>query len=247
MEQQHALVLSALNASLNSATSKTEREAVDAFLKQLKESHECMHMMIHILVNDIPEHNEYVRMLALSILSDWMKDWWNRINEGDQSIIKTNILGLLAGVLGRSPIKPLRMKLAVMVANIAVRQFPQLWPNFLEEMVSLWHSSSTELQETAIMAIEFLAVDSIDSDFNSALPSNRRQDILTGLKGKLTNLLASTFTYFMQCVSQYQSGPRGSPESARSMVLMNAVLRMVLPFVSFAKPEVHTYILILDT
>jgi hypothetical protein len=206
----YVMVIAALTASLSSSTSKSEREAVDAFLRQLKDRHDCMLMMLHILMTDSPAHTEYIRMLALSILSDWMKDWWNKITENDQNVIKNNVVGLLTGSLGSSNVKALRMKLAVIVANIAVRQFPQLWPSFLEDMVSLWRSPSFELQETAIMAIEFLSTDSINSDFNSALPSQRKQDILTGLKAKLSQLLGATYSYFMQCASQYQSSPKGT-------------------------------------
>lgn len=57
-----------------------------------------------------------------------------------------------------------------MISNIAVRQFPQMWPSYLEDMVSVCLAAANESsvsgeQEIAIMAIEFTASDSIDTDY----------------------------------------------------------------------------------
>lgn len=209
--------IGAMNASLSSATSKEQRQLVDAFLIQLKEEKMCSEILIHILTVESPNHNDFIRMLSLTILNDWLKIWWNKISENEQTAVRNNVL-LLVNVVSKSPIKGLWTKLAVMISNIAVRQFPQMWPSFLEDMVSvcLTTSSISGEHEIAIMAIEFTASDSIDTDYCSSLPIERRQDILAGFRSKLTQLLGFFYNFLVQCSSQYTAllPPNGSsPET----------------------------------
>ena len=158
-----------------------ERMEADAALESLKGQEQCMVVMIHILSHETPEHNEYIRQLALSILNDWMKTWWNNISEENQMHIRTNITGLLGNSTMVAQSKGLRTKLAVTVCNIAERQYPQKWPTFLEDIVGMWlQTQEAGQREICIMTLEFLVEDCIDGDFNNTLPVLRRNDILTG-------------------------------------------------------------------
>ena len=204
--------LGAMRASLSSSTTKEQRVMVDLFLSQLKEDRRCLEIMIHILTFQSDNHDDYIRMLSLTILNDWLKIWWNKLVESEQSSIRNSVLMLLNGPVGKSPVKGLWTKLAVMISNIAVRQFPQMWPNFLEDMVSLCLASSTTAtsfgeQEISIMAIEFTASDSIDNDYCSSLPLQRRQDILAGFRKKLPELLGFAFNFLGRCSNRYSALP----------------------------------------
>ena len=119
---------------------------------------------------------------------------------------------LTKGPLSKSPVKGLWTKLAVMISNIAIRQFPQQWPTFLEDMVSLCQPSTVDSscfgeQEIAIMAIEYLAADSIDTDYCSSLPLERRQDILAGFRSKLPQLLGFSYMFLVDCSNKCASLP----------------------------------------
>mmetsp|Transcript_27917 Transcript_27917/g.26770 ORF Transcript_27917/g.26770 Transcript_27917/m.26770 type:complete len:1397 (+) Transcript_27917:334-4524(+) len=248
-ERMYNDTIGAMNASLSSITTKEQRQQVDAFLMQLKEEKMCLEIMIHILTVESPNHNDFIRMLSLTILNDWLKIWWNKINENEQTAIRNNVFLLLKGSVGRSPIKGLWTKLAVMISNIAVRQFPQMWPSYLEDMVSVCLAAANESsisgeQEIAIMAIEFTASDSIDTDYCSSLPIERRQDILAGFRNKLTQLLDFFYNFLLQCTSQYSAlpppgsaGPDIEQTRARLIRLMGGILRMLTPIAMFAKPE----------
>ena len=188
MASEYPLVLGAMQASLSSSTPKEQRTQAEALLAQLKESQLCMELMLHVLTVDSDAHTDSIRLLSLTVLSDWVKIWWNKVNEGDQTIVKKSVLELLHGPIGRSPVRGLRTKLAVMLSNIAVRSFPQQWPSFLDDMARVVAGTSdaatvtVEQKEIAFMAIEFTSADSIDTDYCTAIPIERRQDILGGFR-----------------------------------------------------------------
>ena len=259
------LILAAMQASMSSATSKEQRTQAEALLAQLKESQICMELMLHILSVESEAHNDFIRLLSLTILSDWVKMWWNKINESDQTIVKNSVLTLLHGAIGRSPMRGLRTKLAVMISNIAVRSFPQLWSSFLEDMAGIVLSTGTsntiEQKEIAFMAIEFTSADAIDSDYCAAIPIERRQDILGGYRTKLPQLLSFSCQFLMQCSNEFvtgmqetaavRSGGNGLYGSNNMMgvhgsgqvhgkvlaSLITCILRMVQSLAMFAKPE----------
>ena len=201
--------IGAMRASLSSATTKEQRAQVDHFLAQLKEDRRCLEIMTHVLTVQSENHDDYIRMMSLTILNDWLKIWWNKLSESDHAAIRNTVLMLLSGPVGKSPVKGLWTKLSVMISNIAVRQYPQMWPSFLDDMVSMCVSSSTTRtfgeQEIAIMVIEFTASDCIDNDYCNSLPIQRRQDILAGFRKKLPDLLRFSYTYLIECMRQYRA------------------------------------------
>lgn len=199
--------IGAMRASLSSATTKEQRAQVDHFLAQLKEDRRCLEIMTHVLTVQSENHDDYIRMMSLTILNDWLKIWWNKLTEGDHAAIRNTVLMLHSGPVGKSPVKGLWTKLSVMISNIAVRQFPQMWPSFLDDMVSVCVSSTTTPtygeQEIAIMVIEFTASDCIDNDYCSSLPIQRRQDILAGFRKKLPDLLKFFHSYLSEFMRNY--------------------------------------------
>ena len=232
--------LGAMRASLSSSTTKEQRVLVDHFLSQLKEDRRCLEIMIHILTFQSENHDDYIRMLSLTILNDWLKIWWNKLSESEQSSIRNTVLMLLNGPLSKSPVRVLLTKLAVMISNIAVRQFPQMWPTFLEDMVSLCLASSTTPssygeQEISIMAIEFTASDSIDNDYCSSLPLQRRQDILAGFRKKLPELLGFAFNFLGQCSNRYSS----LPAKGQNQLTSHYIAFLILSYTFLSKNLVY--------
>lgn len=204
--------IAAIRASLSSSTPKEQRVLVDAYLSRLKEDRQCLEIMIHVLTVNNENHDDFIRMMSLTIFNDWLKIWWNRIAENEHLIIRNTVVVLVKGNVGKSPVKGLWTKLAVMISNIAVRQFPQQWPTFLEDMVSMCVVGATDPfsfgeQEIAIMAIEYVASDSIDTDYCSSLPLERRQDILAGFRNKLPHLLGFSYMFLMDCSNRCAALP----------------------------------------
>ena len=194
----------AMRASLSPLTSKEQRVLVELFLSQLKEDQRCLEIMVHLLTSQSEYHDDFIRMLSLTILNDWLKIWWNKISDQERSSLRNTVVMLVKGSVGKSPVKGLWTKLAVMISNIAVRQFPQQWPTFLNDMASLCapgaaDSSRFGEKEIALMSIEYLASDSIDTDYCSSLPLERRQDILAGFRENLPQLLSFAFSLMVDC------------------------------------------------
>ena len=65
--------LGAMRASLSSATTKEQRTLVDYFLSQLKEDRQCFEIMMHVLTVQTEHHDDFIRMMSLTILNDWFK------------------------------------------------------------------------------------------------------------------------------------------------------------------------------
>ena len=128
---------------------------------------------------------------------------------------------------------------------MAERTFPQQWPSLLEDLVTnVWlNAAATHSQrEVCINTLEYLVTDCVDSDFNSALPSVRRHDILTGINTHLETLLQTVYDYQMECCRYYVSTigagtPETDEEMARVACMVNATTRLVDRLAQCSKVE----------
>ena len=57
----------------------------------------------------------------------------------------------------------------------------------------------------SMRSLEFMLTDCFDADFNSHLPSQRRQEIIAGLRDKLPILLQSIYTSIQNCAGSLHS------------------------------------------
>lgn len=224
----------AFEINLTSNVTMVARQEAGRYIETLKASRECMAIMLEILTTTSIDPS--VQQLALGVLNDWLKKWWNRIDCNDQNQLRGAYVALLSqDVVGLSPNRSLRIKLAVAIANIAERQFPQLWPTFIDEMVIIWRSSPLERQEIVITALETMIVDCIDSDFNSFLPMARRQDIIAGFKLQLELVFQTAYESLTDNIIKYQQYPIGSAESSSFSRVANVTMKMIRAFVQFKK------------
>ena len=159
--------------------------------------------------------------LVFSLLSDWLQTWWNKFTTEDHIYIRTTIIQQLiisasstitTSITQNQPSqhillksKAIRNKIAYILANIAKRQYPQNWSTFITDIVELWTNLSIfEIQEIFINTIDNLLTDCINPDYASAIPSLRKQDILSNFKTDLSILLPVLSNYFKFCLNEYQ-------------------------------------------
>lgn len=199
----NVITLGALQASLSSKTGKAERQQCEKFIQDLKSQKECMNVMSLILKEDESICNEYVKLLALSILNDWTKLWWVRVNANDRETIRLLSLELLSSTLSEHPNKAIRTKLAVFLSTIAENMFPQYWPNMMQQLLSMWMAFPFSKQTVVLMTLETIIVDCIDADFNSALSTLRRQDIVSGLVEAQQPLFDTSYKCLLYCMQEY--------------------------------------------
>jgi hypothetical protein len=200
----YLLTVKALHASLSSYISKPEREECDRFFTELKQRVECMDIVSRVLSEDEAVCNQYVKLLALTILNDWIKIWWNKLPEERKLAVKQLAMELVASSLAVHDNSSIRTKIAVILSNVVERVFPQYWPNFLKEMIELWVASPFARQDVILKMLETVIVDSVDQDFNSALPTLRRQEIVAGIVDAQQALFKTSFEYMGYCFQEYR-------------------------------------------
>lgn len=162
-----------------------------------------MAVMSKLLAEPETVCNQYMKLLALSILNDWIKLWWNKLPDNGKSAVKQLSLDLLTSELSVHENAAIRMKVAVILSNVVERVFPQYWPTLLQEMIALWVSSPFARQDVILKMLEMVIVDSVDTDFNSALPTLRRQEIVAGIVEAQKPLFETSYQYIGYCFQEY--------------------------------------------
>lgn len=239
----------AVNTTLNTFALSTERKEAEAYLNSLKttNSQEIFDTFQQILTSpDTVTFTEPIRQLVLGLLGDWIQNWWNTFETSQHLFIRNALLQLLLS----SPVpyvRPMRNKLAVILSNVAKRQFPQFWETFLGEMTEIWAKSSPELQEVVMMTIENVVTDCIDPDFSTTLPTLRKQDILFGIRKDVGSLLNICSQYLRHCMGEYEalkaasasssSGAGGSAQLMGVTNLIRCLLRLLQSLLSYLKSD----------
>jgi hypothetical protein len=195
--------------------------------------------LLHILTTPNQEaHPSTVQFVALKLLEDWTLQWWNQLDVSAQRETRQSVVDLV-GVhpeLFESN-RAVRSKLSKILAEIAKRQYPQEWPEFLEIIIQIW-SASDGKAEIAIMTLEFLIEDCLDSDFNHCLPAQRRQDIIVAVRVHLEPLLVHAYEFLGRMVGLHGAAAENSPGAQTAGSLGKSVLRMVNALFLLDKPEV---------
>ena len=132
----------------------------------------------------------------------------------------------------------IREGVARLVADLAERSFPQVWPGFLEGVLGAWQGSADgRAAELAMLVLRNVAEDCTDAQFNSRLTTGRRNDILRAMKPSMEGLLALTFAYaghqFQACAG---AAGAGAADSAGA-VLLRAALGMVRRLALWVRSE----------
>ena len=110
----------------------------------------------------------------------------------DQDSVRNKVASLRASLSFQGQCnKSMLKKLAVLITDLCKRQLPRCWPCFAQNMLTTWTTASIifSQREVAIMAFEFLMEKCINTDFNNSLSSNRRQEILSGVRTELPQIL----------------------------------------------------------
>ena len=206
------MIVRAFQAILDPSTQRGERSQAEAHIEELKQTQDCvLHMERMIRSAHTLQSAEVYVQLAMSIYNDWLKIHWNVLSESNQSEVRVVTLRLLLEppeVIRTTQSRAIRLKLASILCNLAERTFPQQWPTMLEDLVAkVWlnQAALNGPREICIACLEFLVTDCVDSDFNSVLPAQRRQDILTGLRNHLEIVLQTAYDYLMECCNHYAS------------------------------------------
>eukprot|EP01039_Chlorochromonas_danica_P001006 gene1006-1092_t len=217
--------LQAMTASLSAMTSSETRRQHQMFLEQLLSSQECSTILRAVLTMEMDDRIG-LKILALSMLHDWVKKWWNSIQPADHMAIRDFCADILRQPVIHSQPSNFRSKLAAILAEIAERQFPQHWPSMTTEFTTIWLASESSIQEVILKTLTFLYTDCTDQEYSNSLPTMRRQEILTGLKASESQLLALLYQFLVLHV-QTMLAAAGGGEARQSVHLGLELLRAV--------------------
>jgi len=151
-----------------------------------------------------------IKLFSLGILDSYLRNVFSNASESDRLTFRSSIsmathkLVQGAATIENDPVgnvietenRMLGMKLAAILADIALREFPQRWPSFIDDLFTpsqnggLWYSEDKLDRvgygpmigvKIALECLKLITEDCTDSDFNSKVSTSRRNDILTGL------------------------------------------------------------------
>jgi hypothetical protein len=111
-----------------------------------------------------------------------------------------------------------------------MREFPQRWESLLQDLESVWATGQVQA-ELALLAFSGLVENCMDSDFNSKLPSQRRDDILKGLNLALPSFMSFIFAFMGAEYEVYRAG-----DAKAAAVLLNrsmCLLQRLMPWAPF--------------
>lgn len=137
------------------------------------------------------------------------------------------------------------------MAHVAEASYPNVWPEFLEGLMTVWQSSPDGTAEMCMMVLRNIAEDCTDKNFNASLSASLRNVLLKAVNVHLDALLSFTFQYMHAQyttatgldVAQVQAA-RGAPPCVK---LLKAGLAMLLtvgqwvPLEAFITPA-HDFI-----
>ena len=225
--------VNALRLSLSPTTAAVDRQAATTFIQQLKEDAAFLPVISVVLMSGGDEQQS-ISLLTLTILSDWVQLWWNKVSESDQMGVRNLTCDLFSGPMGLSSSTAIRSKISVILAGICERQFPQCWPTLVEDLIKIWTESPFERQDIVLKTLEYLSMDCIDSGFSSSLPTTRRAEIIAGLLAKQELLLHQAYNFLRMCLNNY-SNNFGNEEGHRAQIMVSAVCNFLIPLSAFMK------------
>mmetsp|Transcript_14022 Transcript_14022/g.20972 ORF Transcript_14022/g.20972 Transcript_14022/m.20972 type:complete len:1286 (+) Transcript_14022:53-3910(+) len=233
-EATYNQVIAALSIIQDSKSENSSRQECTAWLEEFITRSDCVEYLYYILTTQHPAHTPTAQFLCLKLIEDWVINRWNSIGIDERVRIRVSVLELLDNIPIYDNSSPVRTRLAKIIVEIAEREYPQQWPSFLDDIVSQhWSQDHVSKSKVCMMVFEFLAEDCVDPDFNSSLPSKRRDEIITGLQGGMHDLLVFAFTWLCKVV---QAPPSGGGQNTVETLIAPA-LQMLSKLVLIAKPD----------
>lgn len=195
--------IEALSGSLESNINRDLRQKYQEFLSNLQNNIQCPLIFCEILTQQFQlaastssNTNEGLCLITLTLLNDFIKKKWNILNNEQQNNLRTLISNLVSHFDNLTYSVNLSNKFASILSEIIERQYPQLWPSFLQDFLPLAQEKSYKKQEIFLKVFQFLYMDCLDNDFSSNLPIVRRTEIISALQNNQKILVETFFNYF---------------------------------------------------
>ncbi|XP_019715462.1 exportin-5 [Hippocampus comes] len=201
-------LIKAVNVTMNAESSQIYRLEALKFFEEFKEkSLLCVPCALHLADKTQPA---VIRHFGLQIFEHVIKFRWNDMQQQEKIQVKDCTMQLL--LKGTHPILEeesyVKDVLSRVVVEMIKREWPQNWPNMLEEMETV--ASAGEAQTELVMLILLrLAEDVITFQ---TLPQQRRRDIQQTLSQNMESIFSFLMTILHQNIEEYRK-VKGSPQN----------------------------------
>lgn len=211
-------VVQALRNCLSASISRDERKSSEKIISDIRNTVDCGEIFLRVVQMPLEDS---IHVLSLSILYLWVLDWWMEIPPQYQLCVREEVMIFFKR--GGDWSKALRTKLALLIAAIAIHQYPTQWPEFFTDIVHIWMHSLPPIQHVVLMVIEFTVSDVTDTG-GRVLP---RQRVISQICTQAISLLAITYQYIAQCLNHVSGGdPTLFPLLQAAISMLNAVLKI---------------------
>lgn len=250
--QLYQQVLLAVQVSHSPAASSADRAAAYAFCEQFKTRGDCALYAVAIFrdprgaAGDATSMEIHMRRhFALHVLGHYVLTRWSSLPPAEQSSLRSELVDLLLRSANSSSSSSdgqedepvfIREKKVALIAQMAKRQFPQRWPEFLPELLQIWQAGSPQQIELVIMVLRSLAEDCVSSSFNTSIPPARRKDILQGLNACLPQLFPVVYQELEKQYALFKAAPAASGMSQRLIHAALDMLKEFLDWMPFDRP-----------
>jgi hypothetical protein len=203
MDQQQSTLLRAIALSSLHLASYAQKDRLQAYeiLETFKRFEGRLPIILGWLHSTSHFYNQHditvaTKLLALEILSAFLDKGYEKISELDRVELRRAVLKS-AHLLSTNTLpegsRILSKKLAFILENLVVRDFPQRWTTFANDVFAsqqdggLWYNEpgpqAVQHQGVRICleCLKLVAENCTDSDFNARISTTRRNDVLIGL------------------------------------------------------------------
>ena len=197
--------------------SPMERASAGKFLEDFKQSPEAVDQSLSIFSGSSFAEVQ-LRHFCLHCVQGALNTQWNGWPQSRKDALKQTIFLFAAKHLDDilSGPKVIRENVSMLLAEMAKREWPQLWPSLSSDILSLISTNYTEAT-VGIKTLTRLAQDACSSDFNSCMPSKRRNEVLQGINHNLPAIMGALFNVLNQQYALF-SQSRGD-ERARGLLI----------------------------
>lgn len=220
--QQQATILRAIAVSSIYSPSFTQNDRQAAFqtLEELKKYDGRVQLVLQWLLAERHVYEQHdvtiqTKLLALEILAAFLEKGYSHLSEQDRLQLRDIILKaarlVVASAAAQQESRIFGKKLAVILAGLILRDFPQRWTTFATDVFKplneggLWFNQPGEEAipfldgvHICLEAFKLIAEDCTDADYNARISTQRRNDVLKGL-----NEISTTFLPLISHLLEY--------------------------------------------
>lgn len=173
-------ISSGLSPNITPAQRSSAFEALEQFKSYPGRIGGCVELIgRQSLVMDGVDVTAPTKLFCLGLIQEFLKVGYSTLEEGDRVQLRNSILmsarqlamtdtsSMSSG--SEAALRTVSMKIASLLADIAVREFPQRWTNFVTDLFTgIWgDGNSTVGVKICLECLKLITEDCTDSDFNS--------------------------------------------------------------------------------